>query len=436
MVPPIGESGVPVLGEQRMAGRTSLERLIALVGRPGAEPAESDEDRLHKRLLVGASLMFVLAGLFWGSVYVAFGEPLAGAVPVSYSGFSLASVLLYRLTGSFRLFRFLQLLLILVLPFLLQLALGGFVGSSAVILWALICPFGALLLADRRQAIGWFLAFLGLVILAGVLQPGVEPANRLPPWLVLGFFVANIGAVSSIAFSLLHYFVGQEERFLRLLRVEQEKSERLLENVLPREIAAVLKERDGTIAEHYDSISILFADLVGFSALSETMAPQAVVELLNALFSHFDGLVARYGVEKIRTIGDGYMVVAGAPRPRPDHALALARLALDMRAHVEQMQRAGGRLGIRIGVGSGQAIAGVIGRQKFHYDVWGDAVNLASRMESLGLPGKIQITSETYGLIKDAFDCDYRGRIAVNGGRQVDAWLLVGARAEAAQADG
>ena len=239
-----------------MVRLTSLDRLIVLLGRLGANPAESEEDRLHKTLVVGASLMFILAGLLWGSVYIAFDEPLAGAVPISYALASSLSILVFGLTRHYRFFRFTQLLLILCLPFLLQLALGGFISSSAAVLWSLICPFGALLFGERRQAVGWFLAFLALVILGGVLQPQARFVNNLPPWLILAFFVANIGAVSTIAFVLLHHFVGQEKQFLRLLRIEQGKSERLLENVLPKEIAAALKDRHGSLADAYDCVGI------------------------------------------------------------------------------------------------------------------------------------------------------------------------------------
>jgi guanylate cyclase len=258
-------------------------------------------------------------------------------------------------------------------------------------------------------------ALLGVVILGGLLQPNVALVNNLPPFLVLFFFVANIGVVSAIAFIVLHHFMGQEKAFFRRLRVEQDKSERLLQNVLPREIAAALKDTHGTLAAAHDSVSILFADIVGFTALSDQMSPTEMVDLLNEVFSYFDRRVERYDLEKIRTIGDNYMVVSGPPRPRPDHAQALARLALDRRAYIEGYEHDGRRLSFRSGIGSGPVVAGMIGRQKFHYDVWGDAVNMASRMESLGVSGRIQITRETYELIKSDFDCEPRGTVAVKG---------------------
>lgn len=413
-----------------MPPHTLLDRLLAVIQRVGAEAGDSEDVRMQKTLLVGASLMFILAGLLWGGIYIAFDEPLAGAVPISYALFSSLSIFLFGLTHRYRLFLFSQLLLILLLPFLLQLALGGFINSSAVILWSLICPLGALLIGQRHHAPWWFLAFLGLVIISGVIQSDAPPTNNLPPWLVIAFFVANIGAVSTVAFILLHYFVGQEARFLRLLRLEQEKSENLLQNVLPKEIAAILKDNDETIAEHYDSVSILFADIVGFTALSDELSPTEMVNLLNEVFSRFDSLVTKYSLEKIRTIGDNYMVVAGAPYRRMDHAQALAHLALDMRTYVEEYQRIDSRLDFRIGIGSGPVIGGVIGRQKFHYDVWGTAVNMASRMESHGIPGKIQITRDTYELLKDACICVPRGKVPIKGKGEMETWFLEGIKAD------
>lgn len=167
-------------------------------------------------------------------------------------------------------------------------------------------------------------------------------------------------------------------------------------NVLPEEIAAELKQNPGTIADQYDSASVLFADLVGFTPLSNKLSPREMVDLLNAIFSHFDGLVAGYGLEKIRTIGDNYMVAAGVPVPRPDHAHALAAMALEMMAYVREDRDCRERgIQFRLGMHSGPLIAGVLGKHKFHYDIWGDTVNTASRMESNGVPGKIQITAAT-----------------------------------------
>jgi guanylate cyclase len=239
--------------------------------------------------------------------------------------------------------------------------------------------------------------------------------------------VLNLGAVSSIAFVLLKRFIGQKNEALRLLRLERERSESLLLNVLPAEVAERLKDGSQIVADHYDSASILFADLVGFTPLSAELSPREVVEVLNEIYSHFDSLVAALGVEKIRTIGDSYMVAAGLPRPRADHAQALARLALAMNDYLASRPPVGRRhLSFRIGINSGAVIAGVIGVRKFHYDVWGDAVNIASRMESHGTPGRIQVTRSTYELIQDEFHCEPHGSISVKGRGMMETWFLEG----------
>ena len=188
------------------------------------------------------------------------------------------------------------------------------------------------------------------------------------------------------------------------MRSEQDRAENLLLNILPRSIAEKLKAAPQAIADQFTEASILFADVVDFTPRSEHLSPAEVVGVLDDLFSHFDTLAERYGLEKIKTIGDCYMVAAGVPSPRQDHARALALMALDM---VEAMRstEAMGHLGmeLRVGINSGPVVAGVIGRKRFLYDLWGDAVNTASRMESHGTPGRIQITGATFELLKDEF---------------------------------
>jgi guanylate cyclase len=220
---------------------------------------------------------------------------------------------------------------------------------------------------------------------------------------------------------MVYYFVGQKNVF-------QEKSEALLLNILPKEIVAILKDAPRTIADHFEGASILFADVVNFTPLSATMAPTEIVELLNEVFSHFDTLVDKYGLEKIKTIGDCYMVAAGVPRPRADHAQALTRMALEMRDYVSGREFHGRKLAFRIGLNSGPVVAGVIGRKKFIYDLWGDAVNTASRMESHGQSGIIQITRATYELVKDEFTCEPHGTMNVKGKGEMEVWLVISAR--------
>ena len=400
---------------------------FTLITKIGISVDDPQDIRLQKSLLVYGSFMFIAAGVLWGIVYIWLHETLAGMIPLSYAIVSFLSVVHFAVTRQYRFFRASQLVLILLLPFLLMVALGGFIDSSAVILWSFICPSGALLFAEYKQSPLWLIAYLILLVVSGLLQPYVGSTNHLPQNLVIVFFVLNIGAVSSIVFVLLHYFVGQKELAYRLLRFEQDRSESLLLNVLPREIAARLKGGERIIADHHPSVSILFADLVGFTPLTNQLSPTAMVELLNEIYSHFDSLIEKHGVEKIRTIGDNYMIASGLPRPRADHAQVIARLALEMNAYIASLAPVEDRrLSFRIGINSGPVIAGVIGHKKFAYDVWGDTANIASRMESQGVPGKIQITQATYEMIKSDFICEPNGPIDVKGKGPMETWFLVG----------
>ena len=407
-----------------------LKIILRQVSRIGADPADSAEVRLHKTMLTGISLSIIVLAVLWSGIYFVVGEPLAASIPLAYAVISSISIFIFSRTRRYRLFRSSQLLLMLMLPSVLMNVLGGFIDSGVVVVWSLLSPIGALVFSGLRAALRWFAAYIGLVILSGFLQT-LEPAsNKLAPALINIFFVINIGVVSAVVFAIIFYFIAQKDRAYDLLRVEQEKSDNLLLNVLPKEIAAVLKHEQRTIATSYDDASILFADIVGFTTLSTQMSPEEMIDLLNEIFSHFDSLVEKYGLEKIRTIGDNYMVASGVPVERPDHCQALARFALDMCDYMNRRPAyKGHQVQFRIGMNSGPMIGGVIGQQKFHYDVWGDTVNTASRMESQGVAQKIQITQACYQKLKDEFVCEPRGSIDVKGKGEMVAWFLVGEKA-------
>jgi len=395
----------------------------------GMRHDDSDDVRVRKRYLLLMALLILPAGIVWGAVYWVFDEPLAALVPWGYVVLSIVSIILFALTANYSLFRLMQLGLILVAPFILSLILGGFASSGAVVLWSLLAPIGALVFYGPRAAVPWFIAYLVLVVSSSAVQPRLDTTNNLPPTVILAFYMMNSGAISAVAFMLLYFFIRERATALEQVRVERAKSERLLLNILPKEIAPRLKDNPGTIAEHYDCVSILFADIVNFTPWSAELPANEMVEMLNDIFSYFDSLLELYGVEKIRTIGDNYMCAAGVPTPRPDHAQALARMALDMRAYVRQRPpRNGKQLNFRIGINSGPLVAGVIGKRKFVYDLWGDAVNVAARMESYGVPGKIQIGRPTYELIRNEFFCEPRGIIEVKGKGKMATWFLVDER--------
>jgi adenylate cyclase len=398
----------------------SMKALITLIGRIGFDPSDSDETALRKRLAVVLCAGTLPLTLLWSAIYLAVGAPIAAAIPGFYTAFTPINTAIFARTRNFRFYRFTQLLLILLLPWLLTLSLGGFRQSSIVIIWAALCPLGSLLLEDLRSTSFWIVGFVVLLTLSAALQPVLSPAT-LPEPFVTWFFVLNVGAVIAITFGLLYHFVGRRNFF-------QQQAEMLLLNILPKEISDALKAEQRTIADQYTDVSILFADVVGFTPIAAKMSPMELVGLLNQVFLCFDGLVEKYDLEKIKTIGDCYMVASGVPRRRSDHATALVDLALDMHAAVAGTRFGGRQLSFRIGINSGPVVAGIIGRKKFTYDLWGESVNLASRMESHGRARCIQITRSTYELVKDVFYCEAMGLIEVKGAGQMEVWHVLGSR--------
>jgi guanylate cyclase len=366
-------------------------------------------------------------------LYLAFGSPV-GAVPFVYFAILAGAIVVFSRTRDASTLLRVNLLDILFAPTLSMIPLGGFLSAGGVGLWGVLAPLGALVFGNVRSAIRWYAAYVVVFLasgIAGELLGGVEP--HVPVWFTTTMLALNVVVGGTLVFTLLALFAQQRGDALAALRGEQAKAETLLLNILPRSIADKLKDHTQTIADQFSSASILFADVVDFTPMSENLAPADVVGLLDHLFSHFDALAERYGLEKIKTIGDCYMVAAGVPSPRPDHARALVLMALDM---VDAMRFSDdvGHLGLelRIGINSGPVVAGVIGRKRFLYDLWGDAVNTASRMESHGTPGRIQITRATYELIADEFVCEPRGTIAVKGKGEMEAWYVVARREDRA----
>lgn len=244
------------------------------------------------------------------------------------------------------------------------------------------------------------------------------------------FFLAGAAGIGTTAALLSSRLRKREFDARRSLVTANEQNEALLRNMLPAAIVARLKARPGAVADRYAEATVMFVDIVGFTVMSSALTPESLVSFLNKLFSRLDELTTSHGLEKIKTIGDAYMVAGGLPEPRADHAEAVARLALDVRALVTATKTPNGsRLSVRIGIHSGPVVAGVIGATKLTYDLWGDTVNTASRMESHGEPGMIQVSEATYARLVGLFELEPRGSLSVKGKGEMKAYALVGPRA-------
>jgi len=412
--------------EDRLFSETAFPgKYIHAITTVGILPTDSEEERINKALLSLMAFLGFFSGIFLGIHDIIAAYPTKGVIPFSYSGITLLGFIHFKKTKQFHFFRFVQLFLILLAPFMAQILNGGFMFSGSSIAWAIASPLCAAMFYGPGISMRWFLAFLAILGMAAILDPYSVALNRSlvavqssSPW----FFFSHLFGISLVIFSLIQYFVFR-------LKLEQEKSERLLLNVLPQEIAQRLKSNPAVIADAFPEASILFADLAGFTNLASSMIPVQILEMLNLTFSRFDLLTEKYRLEKIKTIGDCYMVVGGIPAFREDHAQAIADMALEMRSVIKTLnEEKGYNLSLRIGINSGPVVAGVIGMKKFIYDLWGDAVNVASRMESSGIPGEIQVTERTYELLKNEFEFTKRGAVSIKGKGEIITFLLTGRR--------
>ena len=376
-----------------------MDRLLGLAATIGANPSDSEEMRLRKALLVLLALLISLLAVGWGLIYIIFGEPLGGAIPLSYTVLSLASVVLFTLTRRYDWFRFAQLGLMLVLPFVLMVVLGGFVLSSVVAAWAFVAPLGALAFASPREALRWFGAYLILVVLTGTLGGAVRTANNLPTGLVDAMFILNIVGVSVIVFIALYVFVRERDRAFAVVQ-------RLFGQYLSPQIARALisDPRKAQLGGDIRDVTALFADLEGFTPFTESRPPRETVAALNRYFTAVVPVIFANGGTIIQFAGDAIVAVWNAPVEQPRHALTAARAALAMQAAIEGIVREDATLPrFRVGIATGAALVGNVGSEEFHnYVAHGDAVNLAARLQTGAKAGQVVISGPTYALIRDA----------------------------------
>ena len=348
----------------------------------------------------------------------AHGHPLSWPLGVGLAVYSAANLILLSRRRRFE--RYVVALIAAGVVFVpLATALGGGVtGSSPGLVWAFLVPAYAIMALGPRRATPWFVAFLVSVVVMVLVDPLVRSRMGEPPYVLrLIGHAQNAVLPLTITFLLL--------RYTDLRRREAEaRAEALLTNAIPTTIAARLKRGERRIAESYPDTTVLFADIVGFTPWAQATEPQRVVALLDDLFRRFDALTDAHGLEKIKTIGDAYMAVAGAPHARSDHASAALDLGVAiLRAADEWRSAHDVPLQLRVGLASGPVVAGVIGERRFLFDLWGDTVNTAARMESTGVPGRVQLSAGTWHLVRDTRRFDRR-EVDVRGLGRLTTYLL------------
>jgi adenylate cyclase len=413
---------------------------------------DTEQEKLNKTLLIFACGLMGFGSMLWLAIYQAMGIRFSTTVPFSYMLFSAASLALYLWKGNFPLFRFIQTSLFLFVPFIMQWSIGSYVSSSGVMLWALLAPVGVLVFQGARESIPWFVAYIVLTAVSGFfdyyLTDGVEHGVTMQS--VAVFFSLNFAAMSTIVYLLFSYFIRQREILQKRvdeqhqqLKEEQEKSERLLLNILPGPIATRLKQQHSIIADGFADVTVMFADIINFTRLSEEMSPRLMVGVLNEVFSHFDQLAEKHGLEKIKTIGDAYMVAGGLDEhhrsdgkgtdQEREYSAAICDMALEMCQYMDSrsgFKRA--RLQIHVGVGTGPVVAGVIGMKKFIYDLWGDTVNIASRVTAEAGASMILVDTATYKRVRHLYDFEGPQMLTVKGKGELAAYRLLGSKLQGA----
>jgi class 3 adenylate cyclase len=425
------------------------------LGRRVISSEDSEQEKLNKTLAIFASGLMGFGAMLWLAIYWAMGIKFSATVPLTYLVISASSLGLYLWKRNFELFRFIQVSLFLFVPFIMQWSIGSYVSSSGVMLWALLAPVGVMIFQGPRDSLPWFFAYIVMTAISGFfdyyLGDGVQQGVTMQS--VAVFFSLNFAAVSTIVYFLISYFVNQRDKLqsrldeqYKLLQAEQEKSERLLLNILPGPIAQRLKEQHTTIADGFSDVTVMFADIIDFTRLSGEMPPKFMVTLLNDVFSHFDLLAEKHGLEKIKTIGDAYMVAGGldehhqaqgAAGSDRDYCGAICSMATDMRDYMETLSGIRkARLQIHVGIGTGPVVAGVIGMKKFIYDLWGDTVNIASRVTEQAAPSTILVDATTYRRVRNKFDFEGPFALNVKGKGEITVYRLVAHKAQAADAAG
>lgn len=389
---------------------------------------ESPEEQTQKRISIELAVFAFISGIGYNLIYGYLIYPEKNYVSLVSLVFFLLAIAFYYFTKNYRAYKIIILSIFIVFGLIAQISLGGFVDGSGVVLCTLLPALGALIFGDFKLARIFFYLFIVACIVAGTWEYlyGTE-VYRFPKHISLIFFVGNFTSIGAICFFLIQSFYLKMTDYQKELSIEKEKSESLLLNILPPSISEELKNGGEAKARGYASASVIFVDIVGFSKMSKLLTPGELVLQLDTYFRVFDDIVEKHNVEKIKTIGDAYLAVAGIPEESFTHASDAVAAALDMQKSVAIINKQGiirQPFQLRIGVHSGPLITGVVGKKKFTYDIWGDTVNIAARMEQHGEPGQINISESTFNLVQHKYKCTPRGKISAKNVGELEMYFV------------
>ena len=409
-----------------------LQSAIRRLAAAGSLTSDRPEERLRKAILVFLASIYFFAGMVWAVSYFAMGLPLAGSIPLAYSVLSGSSLLYFFRSKHYAFFRFSQLCLILLLPFLLQFFLGGFAASSTAMIWAILSPVGALMFAGTMQSLPWFLAYLVLMVVSGIVEPKPVPqVSGIPSPIQIVFFIMNLGGVSTIFYVLLRYFVKEREQAMAVLDQEHrhavqekerlDKIRKVLSNFVP-ETAKSIIEKDpdkGQMDKYLQDATVLFLDIEGFTILLQKYSIEWINRIIEAYFSIFFDLIQKNGGDVNEMAGDGMMVIFLDPEPKGHTAKAvLAALEIQRRclaisgdpeSHLFPIQ-------VNIGISTGEVYLGSTKMRGTVGDRWtftasGPVTIMAARLSDYAKDGQILIDSETAGRIRGLFPLTSLGNV-------------------------
>jgi class 3 adenylate cyclase len=416
--------------------------MLSFLKKIGVHENDSPETKTRKFTLLMITISCCVAAPIWSLSYYLIGLRVSAFIPIIYVLILAPCIIVFAINKNEKLLVNAQLVFIFLCPVIMQWLAGGFLKGGVIILWSFLSPLSALIFHDIRKARICMTLVIIAIICTWVFDEYFETfGNYLDKSQQILLNTMNLAGATLVIFFAMQYFVKTINKNARLLEVEKKKSDTLLLNILPAQVAEELKESGKSHPTLYTDTTILFTDFKDFTQFSELFTPEELIKELDNCFEKFDEIITANSLEKIKTIGDAYMCVAGIPKNEDDavsNAVRAVKASVEIAEYISELRNEKLKEGkvywdIRIGVHTGDVVAGIVGRKKFAFDIWGDAVNMASRIEAAGETGKVNISGTTYKLVKDKFNCIYRGKIEAKNKGMIDMYFVEGEMQESSR---